>query len=134
MTSYLNLVASPKIECHTFFMKVVAPFNKKILADDSQHEVSFNRKELEPILRLYGQMVSLGEWRDYSISCSSSNAIFSVFRRSAEKPLFMIIKAPKLAKQNRMYSIMAMDRGIIKYGKDLNPVLQILNKKLFKIV
>ena len=115
-------------------MKVVAPFNKSLPTDNSPHEVSFNRKELETILRLYGQMVSLGEWRDYSISCSSSNAIFSVFRRSAEKPLFMIIKSPKLAKQNRIYSIMAMDRGIIKQGKDLDPVLQILNKKLFKIV
>lgn len=96
--------------------------------------VSFNRKELTPILKIYGQMVSKGEWRDYSISSSFSGAIFSVFRRSTEKPIYMIIKNPKVTKFAEMYSIVAMNGQIIKQGKDLQTVLQILRKKLFKVI
>lgn len=115
-------------------MNVIQPFLKKTRLDSSLSQVNFNRKELEPMLQLYGQMVSKGEWRDYSISSSFSHAIFSVFRRSSEKPLYMIVKSSKRSKQNGLYSVVAMDGQIIKIGRDFKSVLQIFNKKLFKIV
>jgi hypothetical protein len=79
-------------------------------------------------------MVSLGEWRDYSISSSISQAIFGIFKRSSEQPLYMIAKTPKLDRKNRLYSITAMDGYIINHGNNLKSVLTIFNKKLLKSV
>ena len=115
-------------------MKVFEPIHTKNNTDDCMNLVTFNRKELEPILKIYGQMVAKGHWRDYSISSSFSKAIFAIFRRSTETPLYMVMKTPKLSKKNGAYSIVAMNGQIIKQGKDLRLVLQVLNKKLFKIV
>ena len=115
-------------------MTLVKPFQTRKSIDSSFNNVSFDRKELAPILKIYGQMVSKGEWRDYSISCSVARAIFSIFRRSSENPLYMIIKTPQLSNKAKMYSIVAMNGRIIKQGSDLTVVLKILNKKLYKIV
>ena len=115
-------------------MKHFEPFHDKNSIKNNLNKISFDKKELEPILRIYGKMVAMGNWRDYSISCSASSAIFSIFRRSAETPLYMIIKTPRLSKQNRIFSIVAMDGQIIKQGNNLKDVLQILNKDLFKVV
>ena len=58
----------------------------------SSETVSFQRLELNIILSLYGRMVAAGEWRDYGISALRDVAIFSVFRRTAEHPLYRIEK------------------------------------------
>ena len=79
-------------------------------------------------------MVSKGEWRDYSISSLSSKAIFSVFRKTSENPLYMIIKTPKLIKKHLMFSIVAMDGTTLKQGNDLQSIMQIFNKKLFRLI
>ena len=113
--------------------KVINLYEKKYIARQP-NIVSFDKKELEIILRVYGQMVSKGYWRDYSISSSFSKAIFSVFKHSSEKPLYKIIKTPKQLKQSGQYSISTTTGQIIQRGKNLQTILQILNKKLFKIV
>mgnify|MGYP001304650699 FL=1 len=113
--------------------KVISLYEEKY-TDYPPTVVSFDKKELEIILKIYGQMVSKGYWRDYSISSSFSKAIFSVFRHSSEKPLYMIIKAPNQLKQYGQYSIVTTPGQIIHRGKNLQTILQILNKKLFKIV
>ena len=115
-------------------MKKVEPFHEQNSINKIITKISFDRIELEAILKIYGQMVSRGTWKDYSISCSTSSAIFSIFRRSAETPLYMIVKTPRLSKQNRGFSIVAMDGQIIKQGNNLKGVLQILNRELFKII
>ena len=115
-------------------MKVVHAFQKNCDKDTYLNKVSFNRNELQYILQIYGKMVSLGEWRDYSISSSSSQALFCVFKRSSEQPLYMIIKTPKLSKKNRLFSIIAMDGQIINHGEALNSVLSVFKKKLLKTV
>ena len=112
-------------------MKVVDQLYNRTPVDKPVNLVNFDRKELSPILKTYGQLVTTGNWRDYSISSSSTNAIFSIFRRSSENPFYMIMKTPRLRKQNRMYSVLAMNGQILKQGGDLQFVLQILNKKLF---
>jgi hypothetical protein len=46
------------------------------------------------LLNLYGRMVAAGEWRDYAIDFLRDKAQFSVFRRTAEVPLYRIVKDP----------------------------------------
>lgn len=96
--------------------------------------VSYHRKELNVILSLYGQMVAAGEWRDYGISTLREVAVFSVFRRAAEFPLYRIEKRPKLARAQGMYSVVGMDGHILKRGHDLKTVLRVLERKLIRSV
>ncbi|GLQ35425.1 hypothetical protein GCM10007939_17080 [Amylibacter marinus] len=96
--------------------------------------VHFHRTELGPIISLYGRMVAAGEWRDYGISALKDVAVFSIFRRAAEHPIYTIEKRPKLKDRQGMYSIVAMDGRILKRGSDLRAVLRVLERKLIKAV
>ena len=96
--------------------------------------VSFHRTELGPILTLYGRMVAAGEWRDYGISTLRDMAVFSVFRRTAENPLYRIEKRPKLRLKQGQYSVVGMDGQILKRGNDLAAVLRVLDRKLIRPV
>lgn len=86
------------------------------------------------ILSLYGRMVAAGEWRDYGISCLRDMAVFSVFRRTAEFPLYRIEKRPKLRAKQGMYAVVAMDGQILRRGHDLAAVLRVLEGKLIRAV
>lgn len=97
-------------------------------------QVSFDRKELGVILGLYGRMVAAGEWRDYGISCLRDMAIFSVFRRTAEHPLYRIEKHPKLRNRQGMYAVIGMDGQMLKRGHELRTVLRVLERKLIRSV
>jgi len=97
-------------------------------------QVSFDRRELGAILSLYGRMVAAGEWRDYGISCLRDRAVFSVFRRTAETPLYRIEKTPRLRNRQGQYSIVAMEGQILKRGQDLPTVLRVLERKLIRAV
>lgn len=96
--------------------------------------VHFHRTELSVILSLYGRMVAAGEWRDYGISSLRDAAIFSVFRRTAEHPLYRIEKRPKLANRQGQYVVLGMDGQILKRGNDLKTVLRVLERKLIRAV
>ena len=97
-------------------------------------QVAFHRTELGVILGLYGRMVAAGEWRDYGISSLRDVAIFSVFRRTAENPLYRIEKRPKLRLRQGQYAVIGMDGRILKRGNDLRQVLQVLERKLIRAV
>ncbi|MGB1387296.1 MAG: DUF2794 domain-containing protein [Paracoccaceae bacterium] len=99
-----------------------------------QQQVAFDRRELSVILSVYGRMVAAGEWRDYGISCLSDRAIFSIFRRTAENPLYRIEKHPKLRNKQGMFSVVGMDGQILKRGHDLKTVLRVLERKLIRAV
>ena len=73
--------------------------------------------------------VADGEWRDYAIDLLKDRAIFSVFRRSSEMPLYRIEKDPKLARRQGAYSVVATGGMILKRGHDLAQVLRVLEKK-----
>lgn len=96
--------------------------------------VSFDRAELGVILRLYGRMVAAGLWRDYGIAMLRDAAVFSVFRHTAEHPLYRIEKRPKLAGRQGQYSVIGMDGRILKSGQNLARVLRVLEKKLIRAV
>jgi|TARA_B100001939_G_scaffold95697_1_gene82226 hypothetical protein len=79
-------------------------------------------------------MVAAGEWRDYGISSLRDVAIFSVFRRTAEQPLYRIEKRPKLRNKQGEYAVIGMDGQILKRGHDLKTVLRVLERKLIRVV
>ena len=97
-------------------------------------QVAFDRRELQDILGLYGRMVAAGEWRDYGISCLRDSAVFSVFRRTAENPLYRIEKHPRLRMRQGMYAVVGMDGQVLKRGGDLKTVLRVLERKLIRSV
>ena len=107
------------------------PFpNSKALPE----QIAFDRGELAVILGLYGRMVSAGEWRDYGMSFLKDVAIFSIFRRTAEHPIYRIEKRPKLRGRQGIYAVIGMDGQILKRGHDLKTVLRVLERKLIRAV
>lgn len=92
--------------------------------------VTFHRRELDVILWIYGRMVGEGEWRDYAIDHLKDRAVFSVFKRSGEMPLFRIEKNPKLAAKQGAYSVINVNGMILKRGHELNQVLKVFDKAL----
>jgi hypothetical protein len=92
--------------------------------------VAFDRRELDLILRLYGRMVAANEWRDYAIDHLTDRAIFSVFRRASEVPLFQIVKDPKLARRQGAFAVIAAGGSILKRGQELGRVLGVFDSKL----
>ena len=96
--------------------------------------VAFDRHELGAIMGLYGRMVAAGEWRDYGMSFLKDVAVFAIFRRTAEHPLYRIEKRPKLRGKQGMYSVIGMDGQILKRGADLKTVLRVLERKLIRAV
>ncbi len=97
-------------------------------------QIAFHRTELSIILSLYGRMVAAGEWRDYGISCLRDVAVFSIFRRTAENPLYRIEKRPKLRGKQGQYAVIGMDGQILKRGQDLKTVLRVLERKMIRAV
>ncbi|WP_439572398.1 DUF2794 domain-containing protein [Phreatobacter sp.] len=91
-------------------------------------KVSFDRRELQQILQLYGRMVSAGEWRDYAIDFLRTKAVFAIFRRASEMPLYRIEKNPEL--KQGAYSVVSATGQILKRGPDLRRVLAVLEKPL----
>lgn len=99
-------------------------------APEAPRQIAFNRQELSAILAVYGRKVASGEWRDYAIDLNRDKAIFSVFRRTSEFPLYRIEKDPKLARKQGAYSVVAAGGLIMKRGHDLIRVLDVLDKRL----
>ncbi|MGX9179410.1 DUF2794 domain-containing protein [Mesorhizobium sp. BHbdii] len=92
--------------------------------------VRFDRRELDQILRLYGRMVAANEWRDYAIDHLTDRAVFSVFRRTSEVPLFQIVKDPKLARRQGAFAVIAAGGRILKRGEELGRVLGVFDRTL----
>ena len=96
--------------------------------------VFFDRPELNQLLRLYGQMVAKGEWRDYAIDGLGEFAVFSIFRRASEQPLYRIEKRPALAKRQGQWAVIGQAGHILKRGHELGQVLRFFDKQRFSVV
>ena len=94
----------------------------------------FDRPELNCILSLYGRMVVAGEWRDYAIDFGEEAAVFSVFRRTSEMPLYRIEKRPRLKDRQGQYAVVAASGHVMRRGHELPAVLRVLERKLMKPV
>jgi hypothetical protein len=88
--------------------------------------VSFDRRELSAILNLYGRKVADGEWRDYAMDFLRDRALFSIYKRSSERPLYVVEKNPKLRNRQGQYMVVAQDGRVLKRGHELENVLRVL--------
>jgi uncharacterized protein DUF2794 len=98
----------------------------------SSQQVCFDRIELNRILSIYGRMVAAGEWRDYAIDFLDDRAVFSVFRRTSEMPLYRIEKNPALRNRQGQFSVIDATGLVLKRGHELEQVLSVLERKLMK--
>lgn len=94
-----------------------------------QPQIAFSRQELSAILAVYGRKVAAGIWRDYAIDLLRDRAVFSIFRKSSEYPLYRIEKNPKLARKQGAYSVIATGGLILKRGHELRRVLRVLEDR-----
>ncbi|MBV9420979.1 MAG: DUF2794 domain-containing protein [Alphaproteobacteria bacterium] len=95
-------------------------------------QVRFDRPELSRILTVYGKMVAAGEWRDYAIDFKEDVAVFSIFRRTSEMPLYRVEKRPKLRERQGMYAVIDAAGQILKRGHELVQVLRVFDKAVMK--
>ncbi|MEL6750509.1 MAG: DUF2794 domain-containing protein [Pseudomonadota bacterium] len=93
-------------------------------------QVSFDRRELQALLRVYGFKVADGDWRDYAIDFRADRAVFSVYRRASEAALFRVEKDPKLARKQGAWSVINQQGRILKRGHDLEQVLKVFDRSL----
>lgn len=92
--------------------------------------VAFDRRELQLILSVYGRKVGLGEWRDYAMDFLRERAVFSIYARMSERPLFIVEKTPRLRNRQGQYAVTNQQGRILKRGHDLALVLRVLDPKL----
>ena len=107
---------------------------RNAVANPLSNRVTFNRFELNRILNLYGRMVADGEWRDYAIDFLKDRAVFSVFRRTSEVPLYRIEKNPKLARRQGVYSVISATGLIVRRGHELERVLRAIDRSQLSLV
>ena len=89
-------------------------------------QIAFDRAELRVLFNLYGRMVAAGEWRDYALDFRRDKAVFSIYRRSSEMPLYRVEKDPKLARRQGAYAVVAASGLVMTRGQDLARVLAVL--------
>jgi hypothetical protein len=93
-------------------------------------QVTFDRRELGRIFGLYGRKVAEGEWRDYAIDFLRDRAVFSIFRRSSEVPIYRIEKNPRLAQRQGTYSVVSATGLILRRGHELERVLRAIDRSI----
>jgi hypothetical protein len=92
--------------------------------------VAFDRRELATILNVYGRKVGQGEWRDYAMDFLRDRAVFSIYARVSERPLFIVEKTPRLRNKQGQYSVTNQQGRILKRGHDIGQVLRVLDPQL----
>ena len=97
-------------------------------------QVCFDRVELSAILNVYGQMVAKGDWRDYALDTLRDKAVFSIFRRASEQPLYRVEKIPALRNKQGQFQVVAPGGLILKRGHDLKAVLRVFDRQRFRSV
>ena len=96
--------------------------------------VFFERRELDQLLQLYGRHVAAGDWRDYAIDGLREAAVFSVFRRASEAPLYRIEKRPALARRQGAWAVIAAGGVVLKRGQELAQVLKVFDKSRLRLI
>ena len=100
----------------------------------AQPLVFFERRELDRLLSLYGRQVAAGEWRDYGIAGLRESAVFWIFKRAGEQPLYRIEKRPALARRQGAWAIIGQGGLVLRRGHELEQVLRFFDKGRFKVV
>lgn len=95
--------------------------------------VSFTRRELALILNVYGKKVAAGEWRDYALDMLRERALFSIYRHTSERPLYVVEKNPKFGRKQGQFMVLGTNGRILKRGHDLATVLKVLDSHLYVV-
>ena len=95
-------------------------------------KVFFDRADLMRILSLYSRQVSRGVWRDYAIDHRSNMAMFSIYRRSQEQPLFVITKVRLRGDRDPKY-VLQSRHGQLASSRSLKDILDVLSKQLIAV-
>ena len=96
--------------------------------------VFWDRRELDQLLRVYGRMVSQGEWRDYSMAGLKEVAEFAVFRRHGDAPVYRVEKRPSLRLKQGQYAVIGEGGIVLKRGRELAQVLKVFDSRKFTVV
>jgi hypothetical protein len=91
-------------------------------------QITFNRNELRILLNEYSRRVAAGEWRDYAIDMCRDRAVFSVFRHTAEHPLYSIEKLPGKGGRPGRY-VVSRGPQRLKQGQDLIDVINAIERR-----
>ena len=127
------MTCQPRNLSYVSLMSHVVPFpTTSKTPPKAASQVAFDRKELSAILNVYGQMVSKGDWKDYAMDFLRDKAVFSVYRRASEHPLYRIEKVPALRKKQGQFSVIAPGGLVLKRGHDLRTVLKVFDKARFR--
>ena len=102
--------------------------------DSARTPIYFERLEMDAIMNVYGRMVAAGEWRDYALNMHRDRAVFSIFKRAAEMPIYRIEKQPALARKQGAYSIVSAEGVILKHGHDLKTLLSFFDRRRFSVI
>lgn len=102
--------------------------------DSARTPIYFERLEMDAIMNVYGRMVAAGEWRDYALNMHRDRAVFSIFKRAAEMPIYRIEKQPALARKQGAYSIVSAEGVILKRGHDLKTLLSFFDRRRFSVI
>lgn len=113
---------------------IVIPAPSQWRRRPQQQIISFDRRELSLILGIYGRMLAIGMARDYAIDHMGDRAVFSIFRRTSETPLYRVEKRPRDAQRQGAWSVVSPGAGVLKRGRDLAQVLKIFDRKLIRAV
>ncbi len=97
-------------------------------------QVAFDRHELGTILPVYGRLVAAGEARDYAMSFLREVAVFAIFRRTAEVPMYRLEKRPALRNKQGQYALIGPEGQVLRRGHALAPVLRVVERKLIRVI
>jgi hypothetical protein len=106
------------------------PADSQVRARKFPEIVAFSRQELSLLLDVYGRKVAAGEWRDYALDMLVEGAYFSIFRRTSERPQFVIEKDPRLRNRQGQFTVTNAEGKVLRRGHDLEQVLRVFDTGL----
>lgn len=114
--------------------RLAGPSSTDLWQPAPRRQIFFARSELNLILAAYGRGVAAGDWRDYAMDALPDRALFSIYRRTSEQPLYIIEKRPELARRQGEWSLLSGHGPVLKRGHDLPVLLRFFDRKRFAVV
>jgi hypothetical protein len=93
----------------------------------------FSNKELSKILACYSLGVSLGSWKDYSISFGKQKASFYMYKHSLAMPDCILTKSNKQKKDIVLFNLELSNKRKSKFNT-IDDLLALLKRKEFKLL
>ena len=92
--------------------------------------IRFKKEEIHEIMELYSKKISIGEWKDYSITFQKSYAVFAIHRSFKYGPCLEI---KKNYKKDSIFTLSSQN-SILTSSKSLRKVINYLKRPYLKLV